>query len=176
MCIPFAMYNEHVGSLSPEVVDWIGRVEPSEYFYYLDYGLLLIFGGIPWQVSQRYIIKHGINQLRIHDWYGLQMPITVAERSEAWAVFARSNSGVVGTNPTRGMNVCVCLFCISVFLFVVNGLATAWSSVQKAVPTELRTKKLKKKSGESPKVGYRAIDDDDDYYYYYDNDDRWPTN
>jgi high affinity choline transporter 7 len=53
MCIPFAMYNEHVGSLSPEVVDWIGKVEPSEYYYYLDYGLLLIFGGIPWQVSQR---------------------------------------------------------------------------------------------------------------------------
>jgi hypothetical protein len=52
MCIPFAMYNEHVGSLSPEVVDWIGSVDPSEYFYYLDYGLLLIFGGIPWQVSQ----------------------------------------------------------------------------------------------------------------------------
>ncbi|PNF24499.1 High-affinity choline transporter 1 [Cryptotermes secundus] len=50
MCIPFAMYNEHVGSLSPEVVDWVGRVEPAEYFYYLDYGLLLIFGGIPWQV------------------------------------------------------------------------------------------------------------------------------
>lgn len=51
MCIPFAMYNEHVGSLSPEVVDWIGRVEPSEYYFYIDYGLLLVFGGIPWQVS-----------------------------------------------------------------------------------------------------------------------------
>ncbi|GFG28857.1 hypothetical protein Cfor_00436, partial [Coptotermes formosanus] len=50
MCIPFAMYNEHVGSLSPEVVDWIGRVEPSEYYFYIDYGLLLVFGGIPWQV------------------------------------------------------------------------------------------------------------------------------
>jgi high affinity choline transporter 7 len=47
------MYNEHVGSLSPDVVDWIGRVEPSEYYYYIDYGLLLIFGGIPWQVSRK---------------------------------------------------------------------------------------------------------------------------
>ncbi|PSN41115.1 High-affinity choline transporter 1 [Blattella germanica] len=50
MCIPFAMYNEHVGSLSPEVVDWIGSVDSAEYFYYIDYGLLLVFGGIPWQV------------------------------------------------------------------------------------------------------------------------------
>jgi high affinity choline transporter 7 len=58
------MYNEHVGSLSPEDVDWIGRVEPSEYFYYMDYGLLLIFGGIPWQVSQRHSMKHYTNQLK----------------------------------------------------------------------------------------------------------------
>jgi hypothetical protein len=47
------MYNEHVGSLSPEAVDWVGSVDPSEYFNYIDNGLLLIFGGIPWQVSQR---------------------------------------------------------------------------------------------------------------------------
>jgi hypothetical protein len=51
MCIPFAMYNEHVGSLSPEVVDWVGKVDSSELYYYIDSGLLLIFGGIPWQVS-----------------------------------------------------------------------------------------------------------------------------
>jgi len=31
-------------------VDWIGKVKPEEYWYYVDYGLLLIFGGIPWQV------------------------------------------------------------------------------------------------------------------------------
>jgi high affinity choline transporter 7 len=55
------MYNEHVGSLSPEVVDWVGRVEPSEYFYYMDYGLLLVFGGIPWQVSERHSLKYYTN-------------------------------------------------------------------------------------------------------------------
>lgn len=31
-------------------VDWIGKVKPEEYWFYVDYGLLLIFGGIPWQV------------------------------------------------------------------------------------------------------------------------------
>lgn len=50
MCIPFAWMNEHVKPLSSMDVDWIGEVKPSEYFYYLDYGLLLVFGGIPWQV------------------------------------------------------------------------------------------------------------------------------
>jgi hypothetical protein len=37
-------------------------------------------------------------------------PVTVAalsEGSEAWTVFASSNTGVVGSNPTRSMDVCV---------------------------------------------------------------------
>ncbi|XP_055380537.1 high-affinity choline transporter 1 [Condylostylus longicornis] len=50
MCIPFAWANDHVKSLSSMDVDWIGSVAPEEYWYYLDYGLLLVFGGIPWQV------------------------------------------------------------------------------------------------------------------------------
>ncbi|XP_059489037.1 high-affinity choline transporter 1 [Neocloeon triangulifer] len=50
MCIPFAMMNEQVGSLSPAVVDWIGEVGEDQRWFYIDYGLLLVFGGIPWQV------------------------------------------------------------------------------------------------------------------------------
>lgn len=50
MCIPFAWANEHVKSLSDMDVDWIGSVSAEEQWYYIDYGLLLIFGGIPWQV------------------------------------------------------------------------------------------------------------------------------
>ncbi|XP_049863344.1 high-affinity choline transporter 1 [Schistocerca gregaria] len=50
LCIPFAWLNEQVGSLSPENVDWVGSVAKEEIASYIDYGLLLIFGGIPWQV------------------------------------------------------------------------------------------------------------------------------
>ncbi|XP_055325569.1 high-affinity choline transporter 1 [Sitodiplosis mosellana] len=50
MCIPFAWANDHVKSLSSMEVDWIGEVDPKEQWFYIDYGLLLIFGGIPWQV------------------------------------------------------------------------------------------------------------------------------
>lgn len=50
MCIPFAWAHKDVKPLSSMEVDWIGSVNPEEYWYYLDYGLLLIFGGIPWQV------------------------------------------------------------------------------------------------------------------------------
>ncbi|XP_061397365.1 high-affinity choline transporter 1 [Musca vetustissima] len=50
MCIPFAWANDHVKSLSSMDVDWIGHVDPDQRWFYIDYGLLLIFGGIPWQV------------------------------------------------------------------------------------------------------------------------------
>lgn len=50
MCIPFAWSHEKVLPLGSMDVDWIGSISPTEYWYYLDYGLLLIFGGIPWQV------------------------------------------------------------------------------------------------------------------------------
>jgi hypothetical protein len=33
------------------------------------------------------------------------MPVTVAERSEACTVFARSQAGIVVSNPTQGMDV-----------------------------------------------------------------------
>ncbi|KAG8252645.1 hypothetical protein J6590_053177 [Homalodisca vitripennis] len=49
MCVPFAWMNEHVQPLSVKE-DWIGSVDPDMYGYYVDYGLLLVFGGIPWQV------------------------------------------------------------------------------------------------------------------------------
>lgn len=57
MCIPFAWANEHVKPLSSMEVDWIGKVDPEYYWFYLDYGLLLIFGGIPWQVSLFFIVR-----------------------------------------------------------------------------------------------------------------------
>jgi hypothetical protein len=53
------------------------------------------------------------------------MPITVAALSKAWTVFARSNAGIVGSNPTRGMDVCVCVYSVfCVVLCVGSGLAT----------------------------------------------------
>jgi hypothetical protein len=35
-------------------------------------------------------------------------------RSKAWTVFTRSNAGIVGSNPSRGMDVYVRLFCVQV--------------------------------------------------------------
>jgi hypothetical protein len=45
----------------------------------------------------------------------LIMPITVAARSKAWTAFARSNAGVLGSNPSQGMYICVCFYSVFVF-------------------------------------------------------------
>jgi hypothetical protein len=52
------------------------------------------------------------------------LPITVAGRSKVRTVFALSNTGVVGSIPTRSMGVCVRLSCVCVVLCVGSGLAT----------------------------------------------------
>jgi hypothetical protein len=60
----------------------------------------------------------------------------VAARSKAWTAFARSNTGVVCSNPTRGIDVCV-------FLCVGRDLATGWPLVQGVVPNVYNIKKPK---------------------------------
>jgi hypothetical protein len=49
----------------------------------------------------------------------------VAGRYKTWSVFARSNAGIVGSNPTRGIDVYV----YSVFV-LGSGLTTDWSIKQ----------------------------------------------
>ena len=45
------MNNENVASLSPSTTDWVGSVDKKDYGIWADTALLLIFGGIPWQVG-----------------------------------------------------------------------------------------------------------------------------
>jgi hypothetical protein len=71
--------------------------------------------------------------------------VTVAARSKAWTVFDRSNTGILGSNPTQGMDVCVRLFCVCVVLCVESGITTDWSLVQGVLPTVYRTNTLQKR-------------------------------
>jgi hypothetical protein len=47
---------------------------------------------------------------------------SVAAQSEAWTAFAHSNAGIVGLNPTQGMDVCVCIYSVFVLscVYVVD--------------------------------------------------------
>jgi hypothetical protein len=66
----------------------------------------------------------------------LEKPITVAAPSKARNAFTRSNIGIVGSNPTRGMDVCV--HSVSVLSYAGNRLATGSSLVQGVLPTVYR--------------------------------------
>jgi hypothetical protein len=55
---------------------------------------------------------------------GVLRPIRVAARSKARTVFATLNAGIVGSNSTQGIHVCVHLFCACFVLYVGIGLAT----------------------------------------------------
>jgi hypothetical protein len=50
--------------------------------------------------------------------------MTLAALSEAWTVVARSNTEILGSNPTGGIDVCMRLLCVSVVLCVDGGHAT----------------------------------------------------
>jgi hypothetical protein len=50
-------------------------------------------------------------------------------RSKAWTVFAFSNVGIVGSNPSEGMDVCVCVYSVFVLSCVqVAALRRAYNS------------------------------------------------
>jgi hypothetical protein len=49
-------------------------------------------------------------------------PITVVTQPKTWIVFARSNAGVVDSNPTLGMDVYLRLFYLCAVLCVDSGL------------------------------------------------------
>jgi hypothetical protein len=50
--------------------------------------------------------------------------MTVGARSKGVSGFDRSNAGVVGSNPTRDMDICICVYSVSgaLHVFVSRGL------------------------------------------------------
>jgi hypothetical protein len=84
---------------------------------------------------QTSVVRSIFDSMLLVNTYEHTSPITVAARSKTWTVFARSNTGVMDSNPTKGMDVCVRLFCAYVVLCVGRGLATGWSPVQGVLPT-----------------------------------------
>jgi hypothetical protein len=54
------------------------------------------------------------------------VPVLMAERSKTCTAFDRSNTGIVGSNPARGMDVYFCVFYV-VFSCVGRDFASGWS-------------------------------------------------
>jgi hypothetical protein len=80
-----------------------------------------------------------------------EAPVTVASLSKASTVFARSDAGIVGSNPTQGMDVWsmyMCLFFVCAGLCLGRDLATSWSLVQGVIPNVNKSGDWK--SGQGP--------------------------
>jgi hypothetical protein len=58
-----------------------------------------------WSYILRIVFVH--LQRSLYSENAKQLPVTVTSLSEAWTVFAHFNAGIVGSNPTQSMDVCV---------------------------------------------------------------------
>jgi hypothetical protein len=105
---------------------------------------------ITWQIHKFYFMEYTNDTLYMALKLCMVMyllPITVAARSKARTIFVLSNTGIVGSNPNWGMDVCVHLFCVCVVLCAGSGLATGWSPVQGILPTVCRLRNWKSGQG-----------------------------
>jgi hypothetical protein len=84
------------------------------------------------------------------------LPTIVATRSKAWIVFLRSNTGIVGSNPTQTHG-CLCAFILFVLSCVqVGALRRADPLCKESYLLCKRSRNWK--SGQCPTKGCRAID------------------
>jgi hypothetical protein len=78
----------------------------------------------------------------------------VAARAKAWTAFARSNTGVPGSNPILSTNICR-FYSILALPCVGRGLARRWLAAQGSYRLRIRLRNWKKRPG--PTLGCRAI-------------------
>jgi hypothetical protein len=61
--------------------------------------------------------------------------ITLTVLSNERNSFPSRNTGIVGSYPTGGMDVCMCVYSLFVLSCLGSDLATGWSLVQGVLPT-----------------------------------------
>jgi hypothetical protein len=86
------------------------------------------------------------------------MPITVAVRSKAWTVVARSDAGIEGSNPTQSMDVCV--YVCSVFVLSCVSVVALWRAYHSSKESYRLYKKWLRnwRRGQGPVRAVRAIE------------------
>jgi hypothetical protein len=106
---------------------------PQIYLYYYMYIRFVgsFITNIGFRVNKNY--RHSLNS----SVYISILLITVGARCKAWNFSACCNTGIVGSNLTWGMDVCV-FICVCVVLCAGSSLATGWSPVQGILPTVSR--------------------------------------
>jgi hypothetical protein len=119
---------------------WINLLHPFSEYAEDEVGRFLRNTGTSQQIRRKLFY----NSIHCNNIIGYirEMLITVAAKCNAWTVFAHSNTGIVGSNPTRGMDICALLFCLCA-VCVDSGIATSWSPVQEILQTVCRLRNWK---------------------------------
>jgi hypothetical protein len=87
-------------------------------------------------------------------------PVTATERSKACTVFARSKAGIVGSNPTQGMDVwCVYAFILCLCFLVFRYKPCDDLTTRSRSPTVCKNDHETEKSALCSKVGARERTD-----------------
>jgi hypothetical protein len=78
---------------------YLKRVGEDEFFYQIGGKLYYC------ESSLRFFVMERNREIIFVDIY-FKLPVPMDARSKARTVFGRSNTGIVGSNPARGMDVC----------------------------------------------------------------------
>lgn len=70
ICIPFVATNDAVGDISKNTSDWLGSIAGQDAGIWADSALLMIFGGIPWQVYfQRVLSSRSVKDAKVMSYW-----------------------------------------------------------------------------------------------------------
>jgi len=79
LTLPFALTNEHVAPISTTADEWKGVLKPYKAGKWIDYAMLLICGGIPWQVYfQRVLSSRSAHRAQVLSFVGAAGCIVMA--------------------------------------------------------------------------------------------------
>ncbi|MCL4143438.1 UNVERIFIED_CONTAM: hypothetical protein GTU68_066654 [Idotea baltica] len=107
LTIPFAINHDAVGSMSLNATDWIGSIEAGSYVWgeWTDIYILLLFGGIPWQVYfQRILSARSSRQAQLFSIFASLGCIVMAIPAFIIGIIAKATGNITSYWEATGFN------------------------------------------------------------------------
>jgi len=114
LCVPFALENEVTANINDTRSEWLGSLEGYKVGKWIDYAMLLICGGIPWQVYfQRVLSSKSAHRAQVLSFvaafgcFAMAIPavlIGAAAKSADWSqVDGAVDAGLIKINNDSGV-------------------------------------------------------------------------
>lgn len=83
ICVPFCLLSPFVGKVGPPDNDWVGAITVTDSTQLLDIFLMVVLGGIPWQVRLLFLTRAAYlaastshSRLRLYGWHVTALLVT----------------------------------------------------------------------------------------------------